>query len=279
MKKLLLFCIIMISDVYFAQPFTLKSTGEAKEFRLTLYYGAQGKGAFVQYTGKKEIIPLQVKSFRVDTDGRNDGQPDIEYYIWNEMIEGKINGVYRFEIMHHQTSNISYTRGKDNRKFTLEMVEDEKKYDGNGKYLLHGALLSFNHFYNNHFTITYPDGKTTTIELSAPDKPSFVRQSIIEDYNFDGYDDIAFSVPDDGMGVYRMFDVYLYNTGSKRFEKLKEPDYSRSSCSCLCDVTIEKDKKLLKTGCRGGARWHQDIYRFGKKGTLEWVATKEQTEE
>ncbi|MDW9383006.1 XAC2610-related protein [Chryseobacterium sp. JV558] len=278
MRKLLLFCIIMISAVYSAQPFTLKSIGEAKEFRLTLYYGAQGKGAFVQYAGKKEIIPLQVKSFKVDTDGRSDGQPDIEYYIWNEMIDGKINGVYEFEIMHHQASNISYTRAKDNRKFKLEMVDDEK-YDGSSKYLLHGALLAFNHFYNNHFTIAYPDGKKTAVELPAPDKPSFARQSIIADYNFDGYEDIAFSVPDDGMGVYRNFDIYLYRPGNKRFEKLKEPDYSRSTCSCLCDVTIEKDKKLLKTGCRGGARWHQDIYRFGKNGTLEWVATKEQTEE
>ncbi|UTX48364.1 hypothetical protein [Chryseobacterium sp. MA9] len=53
-----------------------------------------------------------------------------------------------------------------------------------------------------------------------------------------------YSVPDDGMGVYRMFDVYLYNPQSKRFEKLKEPDYSRSSCSCLCNVTVEKDKNF-----------------------------------
>lgn len=278
MRNLFLFCMIIFSVGIYAQPFTLKSVGEAKEFRLKLYYGTQGKGAFVQYSGKKEIIPLQVKNFRVDKDGRSDGQPDTEYYTWNEMIGGKINGVYEFEIMQHQASNITYTRAKDNRKFTLEMVEDEK-YDGSEKYFLHGALLAFNHFYNNHFTITYPDGKKTAIELPSPDKPSFARQSIIEDYNFDGYDDIAFSVPDDGMGVYRMFEIYLYHPQSKRFEKLKEPDYSHSSCSCLCDVTIEKDKKLLITGCRGGARWHQDVYRFSKKGNLEWISTRENTDE
>ncbi|MGE8512889.1 MAG: XAC2610-related protein [Chryseobacterium culicis] len=279
MKNLFLFCTIMVSVMISAQPFILKSIGEAKEFRLTLYYGAQGKGAFVQYLGKKEIIPLQVKSFTVDDSGRNDGQPDIEYYVWNEIIGGKITGVYTFEMMHHTASNITYTRGKDNRIFKMEMIEDEKKYDGSSKYLLHNAVLTFNHFYNNHFTIAYPDGKKTAIELSAPDKPSFTRQSIIEDYNFDGYDDIAFSVPDEGMGVYRTFEIYLYNPGIKRFEKLKEPDYSRSSCSCLCDVTVEKDKKLLTTGCRGGARWHEDTYRFNKKGTLEWISTKENTDE
>ncbi|WP_262487979.1 hypothetical protein [Chryseobacterium indologenes] len=32
-------------------------------------------------------------------------------------------------------------------------------------------------------------------------------------------------------------------------------------------------------GCRGGARWHQDVYRFGKNGTLEWISTKENTGE
>ncbi|MFS4470840.1 XAC2610-related protein [Chryseobacterium sp. T20] len=279
MKKLFLFCFIIFSVVISAQPFILKSVGEAKEFRLTLYYGTKGKGAFVQYSGKKEIIPLQIKSFKVDDSGRSDGQLDINYYVWNEIIDGKVTGIYTFEMMHHTASNITYTRAKDNRKFKMEMMEDEKKYNGSNTYLLHAALLTFNHFYNNHFIITYSDGKKTAIELQSPDKPSFARQSIIEDYNFDGYDDIAFSVPDDGMGVYRMFEIYLYNPQSKRFEKLKEPDFSRSSCSCLCDVTVEKEKKFLITGCRGGARWHQDVYRFGKNGILEWISTKENTDE
>lgn len=258
-----------------AQPFTLKSVGEAKEFRLTLYYGTGGKGAFVQYSGQKGIIPLQVKSYKVDRSLRDEGQPDIYYYTWNEIIDGKVNGVYEFALMHHQALNISYTRIKDNRRFKLEMTDDDI-YDGNVRYLLNGAMLSFNHSSHDHFFINYPDGKKTDVELPAPDKPSFTRQSVIEDYNFDGYDDISFSVPDDGMGVYMMFSIYLYNPKSKRFEKLEEPDYSRASCSCLCDVTIEKDKKLLKTGCRGGARWHQDIYRFDKNGVLKWMKTKEQ---
>lgn len=278
MKNLFLCCFMLFSVLILAQPFTLKSVGEAKEFRLKLYYGSQGKGAFVQYSGKKEIIPLQVKSFKVDTERRRDGEPDINYYVWNEMIGGKINGVYTLEMIDDSTSNITYTRAKDGRKFTMEMVEGEK-YDGSDKYLLHDAVLAFNHSYNNHFTIAYPDGKKTAIELQSPDQPSFARQSIIEDYNFDGYDDIAFSVPDEGMGVYRIFDIYLYNPQSKRFEKLKEPDYSHSSCSCLCDVTVDKEKKLLTTGCRGGARWHQDLYRFGKKGNLEWISTEEQKED
>ncbi len=278
LKNLFLSWLILFSVVLSAQPFTLKSVGEVKEFRLKLYYGTRGKGAFVQYAGKKGIIPLQIKSFKADHSGRNEGQPDIEYYVWNEITDGKINGVYTLEMMHHSASNSTYTRAKDGRKFKLEMIED-KQYDGSDQYLLHGAVLAFNHFYHHHFTITYPDGKKTAIELPAPDKPSFARQSIIEDYNFDGYEDIAFSVPDDGMGVYSLFDIYLYNPESKRFEKLREPDYSHSSCSCLCNVSVDQAKKLLMTGCRGGARWHQDLYHFGKNGTLQWISMKEQTEE
>jgi hypothetical protein len=277
-KKLFLWCIVLISAVIDAQPFTLRSAGEAKEFRLTLYYGTEGKGAFVQYSGQKGIIPLQIKNYKVDKSGRDEGQPDIYYYTWNEIIDGKVNGVYEFALMNHQALNISYTRKKDNRYFKLEMIDDDQ-YDGSDRYLLHGVMLSFNHYYNNHFLIGYPDGKKMNIELPAPDRPSYARQSVISDYNFDGYDDISFSVPDDGMGVYRIFSIYLYNPERKRFEKLKEPDYSRSACSCLCDVSVEKDKKLLKTACRGGARWHQDTYRFDANGTLKWMATKKDPEE
>lgn len=39
----------------------------------------------------------------------------------------------------------------------------------------------------------------------------------IADYNFNGFDNVAFSIPDAGMGVYRTFSIYLYNPKSKRF--------------------------------------------------------------
>lgn len=281
MEKFLFICILMIWSSFFkAQPFTFKSIGEAKEFRMTLYYGIHGKGAFVQYAGKKGIIPLTVKSYKSDISGRSDGQPDIKYYIWDEIIDGKVNGTYQISEMLRTIEDVTYIRKKDGRQFRFELVDEKnEKYDGSDQYLLYGALVSFNHFYNDRLIIDYPDGKKINTELMSIENPNSARQSIIEDYNFDGYDDLAFSVPDAGMGVYRMFSIYLYNPKIKRFEKLNEPDYSKSNCSCLCDVTVNKKTKLLQTGCRGGASWHQDIYRFDEKGRLKWSASKELKEE
>ncbi|MDN5424189.1 MAG: hypothetical protein L0G07_12380, partial [Chryseobacterium sp.] len=68
MKKLILLCFTLLCNVFMqAQPLTLKSVDADKEFRLKLYYGNAGKGAFVQYEGKKGIIPLRVKSYVLDT--------------------------------------------------------------------------------------------------------------------------------------------------------------------------------------------------------------------
>jgi len=279
MKKLLLLYSILLSIAVHAQPFTFKSVGEAKEFRVTFYYGTKGKGAFVQYAGQKGRIPLQIKKYTLDTSGRDDGQPDTDHYVWDEMIDGKVSGTYRLSLMKHTFFDVSYTRKKDNRIFKLEPVDEKtEKYDGSNQYLMHGVLISFNHFYNDRLTFDYGNGKKENIELLSIENPDTARQSIIEDYNFDGYDDVAFSVPDAGMGVYRMFTIYLYQPKTKRFVELKEPDYSRSRCSCLCDVKVNKTKKLLETGCRGGASWHKDTYRFDKNGILRWNSSKEDNE-
>jgi len=277
MKKLFLFlATVMHAAILYSQPITLKSVDEVKEFRLMLCYGNGGKGAFVQYEGKKGIIPLIVKSYILDTIGRKNNQPDHHYFEWDEIIDGKVSGTYKMLQIQNIIADASYRRIKDWKKFTLELADDDdEKPDGNDKYLLHGALISFNHFYNSNLLIEYPDGKKMTAVLPFPDNPDAAMQSIIEDYNFDGYDDLAFTIPDAGMGVYSMFTIYLYNHKKKRFEKLQEPDYSKSSCSCLCDVSVNNEKKILQTGCRGGAAWHQDSYSFDKNGILKWNSSEE----
>lgn len=279
MKKLLVFCIVILSVFSKAQPFTLKSVGESKEFSLKIYYGRTGKGAFVQYQGQKGIIPLKIVSYKADTSGRSEGQPDFFSYVWEEIIDGKVNGKYHLMEGLRQISDVSYERKKDGRKFRLVMTEDKNEtYDGVNKYFLNGVMVSFNHFYDDDLSFKYLDGTQLKTTLPSIENPDAARQSIIEDYNFDGYDDITFSIPDAGMGVYRTFTIWLFNPETKRFEELKEPDYSRSKCECLCDVSVDKEKKLLKTGCRGGARWWNDVYRFDHKGNLKWVSSQEAKE-
>lgn len=273
MKRILtiLFLLLIVANVH-AQPFDLKSVGEAKTFRLRIYFGTQGKGAFVQYHGQKGIIPLQVKSRTVDSTERKSGQPDFTTYVWDEVIDGKITGNYGLTVGLRQILDVWYLRKKDGKRFSLESTEQKSdSYDGADQYLLHGALLSFNHTKHNQLSIEYPGGMKKVMQLPDFDAPNHARQSIIADYNFDGYDDVAFSIPDAGMGVYRIFSIWLYQPKSRQFEKLPDPDYSRSNCSELCDVRIDGKKKLLFTSCRGGASWWQDVYRFSSPNKLVWV--------
>ncbi len=105
-------------------------------------------------------------------------------------------------------------------------------------------------------------------------QPGGARQSHIADYNFDGYDDVGFSVADAGMGVYQQYTIYLYNPQYHQFYPLEEPEYTEKvKCSCFCDVALDEKKKELRTSCRGGARWWHDIWRF-TNGKLEWVSSE-----
>ncbi|MFD2286166.1 hypothetical protein GJU39_19930 [Pedobacter petrophilus] len=266
--------LIIFAVKSFAQPFTFQYTGLSKSFMLDLDFGNKGKGAGVKYKGQTQVIALQVKSYQLDTSGRRNGKPDIETFVWDEVIAGKVNGQYGLSKSKDVVKNSWYQRKKDGKRFFLHHVKN-KKDNGNSALLVHGAFIKFNRINNNKVEIEYPDGQKTTSVLPDEDSPDARRQSYIEDYNFDGYDDLGFSIPDAGMGVYRTFGIWLYNPVSKRFEKMVEPDYTNAECSELCNVTLDKKKKLLYSTCRGGARWWQDTYRFSTKNKLIWISSKE----
>jgi hypothetical protein len=272
--KILFIIFLIFTSRYYAQPFNLKSVGEKKEFSLKIYYGTHGKGAFVQYNGQKGIIPLKIKSYKVDKSGREEHQPDFTSYVWDEIINGKINGTYYLTEGLREVFDIQYIRKKDNRIFKLILEDKDKKYDGVNQFLLNGALISYNTFADNHLSIKYSEKNLFKAELPGFDHPDYSRQGVINDYNFDGFDDLAFSIPDGGMGVYRIFTVYIYDPKTKKFEKLIEPDFSKSKCECLCNLAIHKSEKMISSECRGGARWWKDIYKY-KKGKLVWVRSQE----
>lgn len=259
-----------------AQPFLLTSARTKPSFSLKIYYGTEGKGAFVQYSGQKGIIPLQLKSYRRNSMNPDDGQAEEEVYVWNEMLNGKISGSYGLREGLKYVTDAWYVRGKDHRKFNLAEENEKVKYDGVDQYLLHGTLITFNHYYNDTLVFRYPNKTVSTLILPEIMQPGGARQSYIADYNFDGYDDVAFSVADAGMGVYRQFTIYLYNPRYQQFYLLPEPDYdAKARCSCLCNVTVNHKQQELTTSCRGGARWWQDVWRF-KNGKLVWVRSEEE---
>ena len=273
-----IFKILFTATLFFiskinAQPFTLKSVGEGKSFSFKIYFGTKGKGAFVQYNGQKGIIPLKIKNYNVDKSGREDGQPDFTSYVWDEIIDGKINGTYYLTEGIRDLFDVKYLRKKDNKTFKFEEDKTEK-FDGVSKFLLYDVMIESNVFYNNYLKFIYPNKEIINVELPDIDSSNFSRHAIIDDYNFDGFDDISFSIPDAGMGVYRTFTVFIFNIKTKKFEELKELDFSKSKCSCLCDLKLDKAKKTLSSECRGGARWWKDIYQF-KNGKLVWLRSEE----
>lgn len=255
-----------------AQPFALKSTGEAKPFLLDIYFGTEGKGAFVQYKGQQGIIPLRIKS------RSNTGNPASSKvtYVWDEVTSGKITGNYGLTKDREKVTGAWYKRGNDGKSFLLEQSKAPGDDAGADKYLLHGVLISFWHTANNVLTFNYPNGSTTTDQLPAFDHPDPQRLGTIADYNFDGYDDLAFSIPDAGMGVYRTFSIYLYHPVAKRFYILAEPNAAQAKCSGLCDVTLDKKNKRLISSCRGGASWWKDVYSFSHNNNLIWLRSAKQ---
>ena len=260
----------------FAQPFHLKSIGEKKEFHLTIYFAPNGKGAFVQYQNHQEIIPLKIKKIDEDSSQVEFGQPIFTTYYWDEIVNGKVNGTYQLTEWPRNIDDMSYTRKKDNKKFKLELVENEK-FDGSTKYFLHETFIEFNRFFNDQLIFKYPNKTSQKINLPSIEQPNGGRQSRIEDYNFDGYDDISFSVSDAGMGVYQYYSVFLYNPKTKKFDALAEPDFKNSNCSCLCDIQVNPKKKILSTSCRGGASWWKDEYQY-ENGKLKWLKSYQENQ-
>jgi len=272
MKKLLsLIILAMLFSRVTAQPFSLKSTGSTKAFRLNIYYGTEGKGAFVQYRGQPGIIALKLKSRVVQGNAKDKAVPAKITYVWDELVGGKVTGSYGLTQEAEKLSKVWYVRNKDAQRFQLENAPEQEGDAARDKYLLHGVLISFYHSPDELLSFSYPDGSAQSRQLPAFDRPDPVRQGVIADYNFDGYDDVAFSIPDAGMGVYRTFSIYLYNPKSKHFQLLPEPNDSKASCSGFCDVTLDRKNKLLMTSCRGAATWWKDAYRFTGGNKLVWL--------
>lgn len=111
-------------------------------------------------------------------------------------------------------------------------------------------------------------GKTQTINnigVSITGKPSHLE---INDYNFDGYTDFASFRTDDGMGVYTIYQIFIYNPKTKSFESLEFPTNYNPKCDMFCDVKVDKIKKTLTSSCRGGARTHNDVWKYDQNKKL-----------
>ncbi|RZJ87708.1 MAG: hypothetical protein EOO20_15445 [Chryseobacterium sp.] len=249
-----------------AQSYFLKFIDEKKPFSLYIYHGPEGKGAFVQYYGRTGLIALKLD--KIKSQGSN-------YYKWIEKVNGKQTGVYELTEKNGKVLSAWYDRESDHRRFMFSEIHTEPAGKGVQKMLVNNVLITYNtDAVKSRVYFSDVKGVNQTLDVDAVDALDAQRKSYIVDYNFDGYDDVAFSVPDAGMGVYRTFNIWLYNPKTKQYDALQPSMDERSKCSCLCDVSLDKKNKLIMTSCRGGAQWWEDTYRITKSNQLVWVRSK-----
>lgn len=109
------------------------------------------------------------------------------------------------------------------------------------------------------------DQRTGLTQVIAPGMPLSGRplSIVVNDFNFDGKEDIAFLHTDDGMGVYTSYEIYLFNPLRKKFVRMDIPPMSNASCDGgFSDVTLDNKHRRLISQCRGGANWWQDTWYF-----------------
>lgn len=77
-------------------------------------------------------------------------------------------------------------------------------------------------------------------------------QILIDDFNFDGFNDIAVATSVGYMGVNVFYDLYLYRDSKMAFEK---------SLTEVCNVEVDLGKQLLKSGMKSGPHYIVRLYR------------------
>lgn len=132
-------------------------------------------------------------------------------------------------------------------------------------------------FEDDFETLRIKNAKTGQIQLINNLESSITgkRSSLdISDYNFDGFTDFASFHTDDGMGVYTIYEIFIFNQKTKQFDRLNFPSGFNPKCDMFCDVKIDKIKKTLTSSCRGGARNHSDVWKYDKNKKLILIKTQ-----
>lgn len=126
-------------------------------------------------------------------------------------------------------------------------------------------------FEDDFETLKIKNAKTGQIQVIKNVEASITgKQSKLEvnDFNFDGFMDFASFHTDDGMGVYTIYQIFIFNPKTKQFDSLNFPSNFSPKCDMFCDVKIDKIKKTLTSNCRGGARNHTDVWKYDKNKKL-----------
>ena len=117
--------------------------------------------------------------------------------------------------------------------------------------------------YLNNFKATVTNAKGIPQQLGSYEPGTQGKSSVlVDDFNFDGYKDLAIQQAIGYMGVNVFYDVYLYQPKHQRFQL------------GFHDSNIEADAatKVIKASQRSGPRWYSNIYKISKGKPYVWQA-------
>jgi hypothetical protein len=97
-----------------------------------------------------------------------------------------------------------------------------------------------------------------TLDLNAP------RGSVlVDDFNFDGVNDIAVPTGIGYGGVNYFHAIYARSRSNAQFERLKFPGGSAPE---LCNPIIQASRRTIETSCKSGPAWYVEDFAFDEGG-------------
>jgi hypothetical protein len=88
--------------------------------------------------------------------------------------------------------------------------------------------------------------------------PDYARDLWLEDFNFDGMQDIAITTSSDTDGMNQAYTIFTWNPAVQNFTSLP-------FSATLSNIERIKKKKELRSSYKSGGFWREDSYRFNRQ--------------
>lgn len=105
--------------------------------------------------------------------------------------------------------------------------------------------------------------------LEVEGEPTFEGQILVDDFDFDGYQDLMVPTATGYGGVNWFYDLYRYQAPSRSFRPLERDDEGD-----FCNPEELAAEKTLRTPCKDGPAWYDDAYKFAAGKLYHYRSTE-----